>query len=64
MSSTASELSTITSSLEELSRRLSSLVESPDSPLESEVYAELVAAERTVGTLLRRLQRISRRTRS
>ncbi|NNN04227.1 MAG: hypothetical protein HKL87_09555 [Acidimicrobiaceae bacterium] len=64
MSTTASELSTITSSLEELSRRLSRLVESPDPSLDSEVYAELVAAERTVGTLLRRLQRIARRARA
>ncbi len=64
MSSTASELSTITSSLEELSRRLSTLVDEPESTLDSEVYAELVAAERTVGTLLRRLQRIARRARS
>ncbi len=64
MSTTASELSTITSSLEELSRRLRRLVESPDPSRDSEVYAELVAAERTVGTLLRRLQRIARRARA
>lgn len=51
------EVDTITSSLSEISMRISTLVEaSKDAP--GEVYVELVAAERTVGTLLRRLERL------
>ncbi len=55
------ELSTITSTLGELATRISALVENEGPSLEGDVYTELVAAERTVGTLLRRLQRVARR---
>ncbi len=58
--STRSELSTITSSLGEISRRITALVESDGSQMDNDVYSELVAAERTVGTLLRRLNRAAR----
>jgi hypothetical protein len=55
------ELSTITSTLSDLATRISSLVENDGPSLEGDVFTELVAAERTIGTLLRRLQRVSRR---
>lgn len=51
------EIDTITSSLAEISSRISVLVEQ-GKELPGEVYVELVAAERTVGTLLRRLERL------
>ena len=54
------ELSTITSSLEELAARLTALVELDEGKGDSDVYVELVAAERAVTTLLRRLNRVSR----
>lgn len=51
------EIDTITSSLTEISTRISTLVEqSKDLP--GDVFVELVAAERTLGTLLRRLERL------
>ncbi len=56
--SAPSELNAIISSLEDLSRRITALVEGKDLP--SDAYTELVAAERTVGTLLRRLSRVTR----
>jgi len=54
------ELRTITSSLEEISKRISALVDVGDDSISSDLYSELVGAERTVGTLLRRLQRATR----
>ncbi len=55
-----SELNTITSTLEELATRLTALVEVDGNAVDSDVYTELVAAERAVTTLLRRLNRVSR----
>ncbi len=54
------ELTTLTSSLSELAARLTTLVEREASSLPPAAYQELVAAERTIGTLLRRLNRLSR----
>lgn len=59
--STQTELNTITSTLSELASRITALVESDGPQLDSEVYSELVAAERTVGALLRRLNRAARK---
>jgi len=59
--STQTELNTITSSLNELSARITALVETHGSDLAPDTYSELVAAERTVGTLLRRLNRVAGR---
>jgi hypothetical protein len=59
--STQTELNTITSTLGELSSRITALVESDGPQLDSDVYSELVAAERTIGALLRRLNRAARR---
>lgn len=59
--SVQSELNTITSTLTELSIRLTILVESDADEMSPEIYSELVAAERTVGTLLRRLSRVAAR---
>ena len=56
-----SELNTITSSLSDLSARLTALIEHEGESLPSDVFTELVAAERTVGTLLRRLNRVAQR---
>ena len=55
------ELNTITSSLNELSARITVLVERDGATMPSDVYTELIAAERTIGTLLRRLNRVSGR---
>ena len=55
------ELNTITSTMTELSTRITALVESEGDAMEPDVYAELVAAERTVGALLRRLSRVAGR---
>ncbi len=57
--SVQSELNTITSTMTELASRITQLVELGEEQVSTEVYAELVAAERTVGALLRRLQRVS-----
>jgi hypothetical protein len=57
------ELNTLTSSLAELSTRITTLVEAEGPAMSTDVYAELVAAERTVGTLLRRLNRVATRVR-
>ncbi len=54
------ELTTLTTSLGELSARLTELVEREAAALPPAAYQELVAAERTIGTLLRRLARLSR----
>jgi hypothetical protein len=59
--STSTELSTITSTLSDVSARITTLVENDGPTLEGDVYTELVAAERAIGTLLRRLQRVARR---
>jgi len=58
-----SELSTITSTMAEVSQRITTLVETEGSAMAPEVYAELVAAERTMGNLVRRLNRLTARTR-
>jgi hypothetical protein len=55
------ELNTITSTLNELSHRITTLVEAEGPMLEADTYTELVAAERTIGTLLRRLNRVAGR---
>lgn len=57
------ELNTLTSTLGELSTRITALVEREGAALQSDVYSELVAAERTVGALLRRLNRVATRVR-
>lgn len=59
--STQTELNTITSTLGELAARITSLVESDGPQMDTDVYSELVAAERTIGALLRRLHRAARR---
>jgi hypothetical protein len=59
--STRTELNTITSTLGELAARITALVESEGPQMDSDVYSELVAAERTIGALLRRLNRAARR---
>ena len=56
-----SELNTMSSTMSDLSRRITALVEGEGDRLPAEVYTELVAVERTVGTLLRRLQRVADR---
>ncbi len=58
--STKTELNTITSTLGEISARITALVESDGPHMDNDVYSELVAAERTVGALLRRLNRAAR----
>jgi hypothetical protein len=55
------ELNTITSTMTELSARITTLVETEGSEMPPDVYSELVAAERTVGALLRRLTRVASR---
>jgi hypothetical protein len=59
--STQTELNTITSTMNELSLRITALVETSGTTLPSDVYTELIAAERTIGTLLRRLNRVAGR---
>ena len=58
---THTELNTITSTMNELSARITALVESDGATMESDVYTELIAAELTIGTLLRRLNRVAGR---
>ncbi len=60
--STRNELNTITSTLTELAARITHLVESEGDTMANDVYTELVAAERTVGALLRRLSRVASRS--
>jgi hypothetical protein len=55
------ELNTITSTMNELATRITALVETDGAAMPSDVYTELVAAERTIGTLLRRLNRVAGR---
>lgn len=57
------ELNTLTSSLGELSTRITVLVEAEGATMSADVYTELVAAERTIGALLRRLNRVATRVR-
>jgi len=54
------EIDTLTSSMTEMSQRISALVEG-GKDLTGDVYVELVAVERTVGTLVRRLERLGNR---
>jgi hypothetical protein len=60
-STVRTELATITSTLEELAQRLSTLVDGAERDVTSELYVELVGAERTVTSLLRRLSRATSR---
>ena len=55
------ELNTITSTLNELSHRITARVEAEGPMLAADTYPELVAAERTIGALLRRLNRVAGR---
>jgi len=55
------ELNTITSTMNELAVRISALVETEGSAMPPDIYTELVAAERTIGALLRRLNRVAGR---
>lgn len=55
------ELNTITSSMSELSARITALVETEGSAMAPEIYIELVSAERTLGALLRKLNRVAGR---
>jgi len=59
--SAATELNTITSTLSDMAQRITTLVETEGPAMDGDVYTELVAAERTIGALLRRLQRVARR---
>ena len=61
MSKAQMELATITSTMSDLATRLTALVESEGNSLPTEVYSELVGAERTIGALLRRLNRLANR---
>ncbi len=55
------ELNTITSTMNEIAERITRLVETEGTHMDGDVYTELVAAERTVGALLRRLNRVAGR---
>ena len=55
------ELNTITSTMNDVATHITSLVESEGDAMAPDVYSELVAAERTVGALLRRLNRVAAR---
>ncbi len=55
------ELNTITSTMNDLSTRITVLVETEGSAMPPDIYTELVAAERTIGALLRRLNRVAGR---
>jgi hypothetical protein len=55
------ELNTITSTMNELAVRITALVETEGSAMPPDIYTELVAAERTIGALLRRLNRVAGR---
>ncbi len=59
--STQTEINTITSTMAEVAARITTLVEHDGEDLAPDVYTELVAAERTVGALVRRLGRIAQR---
>ncbi|HEY5093212.1 MAG TPA: hypothetical protein VII60_08090 [Acidimicrobiales bacterium] len=55
------ELNTITSTMNDLAVRITALVETEGSAMPPDIYTELVAAERTIGALLRRLNRVAGR---
>jgi hypothetical protein len=55
------ELNTITSTMTDLAVRITALVETEGSAMPPDIYTELVAAERTIGALLRRLNRVTGR---
>ena len=55
------ELNTIPSTMNDLSVRITALVETEGSAMPPDIYTELVAAERTIGALLRRLNRVAGR---
>lgn len=55
------ELNTITSTMNDLSARITQLVETEGVSMPTDVFTELVGAERTVGALLRRLNRVAGR---
>jgi hypothetical protein len=55
------ELSTLTTSLEDVAKRLSTIVETQDPDIPSDLYTDLVAAERSIHALLRRLRRAHER---
>lgn len=55
------ELNTISSTMQDLATRITALVETEGAAMEQDLYAELVAAERSVGTLIRRLSRVASR---
>ena len=59
--SVQTELNTITSTLNEVAGRITALVETEGAALPPDTYTELVAAERTIHTLLRRLNRVAGR---
>ncbi len=59
--STQTEINTIASTMAEVARRVTALVEHDGEDLAPDVYTELVAAERTIGALVRRLGRIAQR---
>ena len=59
--SSSTELNTITSTLSDMSTRITALVENEGPALAGDIYTEFVAAERAIGTLLRRLQRVAHR---
>ncbi len=59
--STQTEINTIASTMTEVAARITALVEHDGERLAPDVYTELVAAERTVGALVRRLGRIAHR---
>ncbi|HEY1824564.1 MAG TPA: hypothetical protein VGG21_01210 [Acidimicrobiales bacterium] len=61
--SVQTELNTITSTMTDLSARITALVEAEGADMAPDIYSELVAAERTLGALLRRLNRVSTRVR-
>ena len=58
-----SELTTINSTLDDVAARITALVEGEGSRLPTDLYNELVAAERAVGGLVRRLNRLSGKVR-
>ena len=47
--------------MSELSARITALVETEGSAMAPEIYIELVSAERTLGALLRKLNRVAGR---
>ena len=56
------ELNTITSTLHDVSTRITALVEIEGTSMAPDTYSELVAVERTIGALLRRLSRVAGRS--